>query len=103
MSLADWTEIQRKVAGIIYGDHGLWDPPCQHPGPVWMIDAEGVGHCTMCPATWTLADEEARAARIADGPPEGESDHDRFWREFRETVHAVRPSIMPLPPEDARQ
>lgn len=51
----------------------------------------------MCPATWTMADENERAARIAAGPPEGESERDRMWREFREAAHASRPLIMPLP------
>lgn len=92
------TEPQRRLMGIIYGGQGLWDPPCEHLGREWTIDAGGTGHCTMCLATWTLADEEARAARKAAGPPAGESDRDRFWREFRETVHAARPLIMRLPP-----
>ena len=97
MSIPDWTEPQRKLMSIIYGGHGLWDPPCQHPGPVWVIDADGKGRCTICLATWTIADEEDRAARIAAGPPEGESNRDRQWREFREAVHRSRPLIMPLP------
>lgn len=99
MTDPQWTEPQRELMEIIYGGRGLWDPPCQHLGQAWTIDAEGIGRCTMCPARWTIVDENERAARIAAGPPDGESDHDRFWREFRELVHRSRPLIMPLPPE----
>lgn len=92
-----WTGVQRELMGIIYGDRGLWDPPCQHLGREWTIDVEGMGCCTMCPATWTMADERDREARKAAGPPPGESDRDRFWREFREMTWASRPLIMRLP------
>lgn len=101
MTDPQWTEPQRELMAILYGDQGLWDPPCQHPGPVWVTDPDGTGRCTMCPARWTMADEDERAARIAAGPPEGESDNDRRWREFREAVHASRPMILPLPPPEA--
>lgn len=93
----DWTPAQRELMAIIYGGHGFWDPPCDHPGPVWVVDPDGTGRCTMCPARWTMADEDERTARIAAGPPEGESEHDRRWREFREAAHASRPMILPLP------
>jgi len=99
MTDPQWTEPQRKLMEVIYGKYGLWDPPCQHPGPVWVVDPDGTGRCTMCPARWTIVDENERAARIAAGPPEGESDRDRMWREFREATWRSRPLILPLPPD----
>jgi hypothetical protein len=92
---SQWTEPQHALMEIIWGT--LWDPPCQHFGREWTIDAAGVARCTMCPAKWTMADEEERAARIAGGPPAGESDQDRMWRQFREQTHKYRPMIMRLP------
>lgn len=96
--MTELTPAQDDLMRVIYGGFGLWDPPCQHLHPAWEIDAEGVGRCTMCLATWTMADERERAARIAAGPPEGESDRDRMWREFREAAWRGRPLIMSIPP-----
>jgi hypothetical protein len=90
------SEAQEAARRLIWGT--LWDPPCQHLGREWTIDTDGTAHCTMCPATWTLEDEREREARKAAGAPPGESDRDRFWREFREMTWAARPLIMRLPP-----
>ena len=50
MSRTDWTPDQRKVMAIIYAEG--WQSPCGHPGPQWVINEDGVGHCTRCPAMW---------------------------------------------------